>query len=102
MFTALKHPKVVALGEFGLDDGWAKNDDTKFAIQQRIFKQQISLAIEAKKPMVLHIRGFNALAAAKYILGKSSNKIKFMMIISVHDHFIVVQTDSVLKDWQFL
>ena len=64
------------MGEFGLDDGWAKNDDNKFAIQQRIFKQQVSLAIEAKKPMVLHIRGFNALAAAKYILGKSSNKIK--------------------------
>ena len=67
-FTALEHPKVVALGEFGLDDFWANGNDYHFVNQQQVFRQQLKLALEAKKPMVLHIRGMNSLAAAKYLL----------------------------------
>ena len=67
-FQALKHPKVVAIGEFGLDDSWCKDSKTVFANQERIFKQHIKLALKTEKPMVLHLRGPNSLALAKEVL----------------------------------
>ena len=60
-FLALKHPKVVAIGEFGLDDIWCKDSKTVFANQEKVFKQHIKLALKTKKPMVLHLRGPNSL-----------------------------------------
>lgn len=50
---ALKHPKVVAVGEIGLDYHYGKeNQDT----QVSLFKQQLSLAITMHKPVVIHTR----------------------------------------------
>src|SRR3989338_4144169 len=53
-----KHPKVVGIGECGLEyfrlpEG--REDEVK-KIQQEIFIQQINLAIELKKPLMIHSR----------------------------------------------
>jgi len=49
-----KHPKVVAIGECGLDVFRRKKDD--LPRQKDIFKQQIELAIELGKPLMIHCR----------------------------------------------
>lgn len=46
-------PKVVAIGETGLDYFYA--DDTK-ALQQSCFEQQIALAVDVSKPLIVHTR----------------------------------------------
>ncbi|MDL3987404.1 TatD family hydrolase [Shewanella xiamenensis] len=46
-------PKVVAIGETGLDYFYA--DETK-ALQQQCFEQQIALAVEVDKPLIVHTR----------------------------------------------
>ena len=53
----LKHPKVVALGEIGLD--YYRNLSPK-DIQRNAFRQQIRLALEANKPIVVHDREAHA------------------------------------------
>jgi Tat protein secretion system quality control protein TatD with DNase activity len=66
--VAMKHPRVVALGEFGLDDGWADGNDYVFYKQQEIFRRHFILALKLNKPVVLHIRGPNSMLAARYIM----------------------------------
>ncbi|MEE2026231.1 putative metal-dependent hydrolase YcfH [Shewanella oneidensis] len=46
-------PKVVAIGETGLDYFYA--DETK-SLQQQCFEQQIALAVEVNKPLIVHTR----------------------------------------------
>ena len=46
-------PKVVAIGETGLDYFYA--NETK-ALQQSCFEQQIALAVDVKKPLIVHTR----------------------------------------------
>ncbi len=48
-----KHPKVVAIGETGLDffRDWCPKDD-----QYRWFRAQIELALEVDKPIIIHSR----------------------------------------------
>lgn len=46
----LSHPKVVAIGEVGLDATAAAADDD----QEIALRQQIRLAVEARKPLILH------------------------------------------------
>lgn len=48
----LKHPRVVALGEIGLDYHW----DIEKPLQQRAFEEQLQLANELDMPVVIHDR----------------------------------------------
>lgn len=49
----LKHPKIIAVGEIGLDYYWDKSQVER---QKEIFEKQILLAKEAKKPVLVHDR----------------------------------------------
>ena len=51
--TMLNHPKVVALGEIGLD---YYRDRSPRDIQREAFRQQIRLARETNKPIIVHDR----------------------------------------------
>lgn len=48
-----KHPKVVAIGEMGLDYHWDKSPKD---IQKEVFRKQIRLAKKVKLPIVIHNR----------------------------------------------
>ncbi|WP_416829545.1 TatD family hydrolase [Ectobacillus polymachus] len=47
------HPKVVALGEMGLDYHWDKSPKE---VQQEVFRKQIRLARKVKLPIIIHTR----------------------------------------------
>jgi TatD DNase family protein len=48
-----KHPKVIAWGEIGLDYFY---DHSPREVQQRLFRDQMDLAKEAKLPIIIHCR----------------------------------------------
>src|SRR5687768_10823052 len=50
-----KHPKVVAIGEIGIDYYWVKESD-KRAYQREVLKRQLAFAKEMNKPVILHMR----------------------------------------------
>ena len=52
----IKHPKVVAIGECGLD--WRANNGKEK--QKELFIKQIELAIDVDKPLVIHCRDAHA------------------------------------------
>lgn len=49
----LSHPKVVGIGEIGLDYHW---DITHKDVQKKVFRKQIELAIDRNLPVVIHER----------------------------------------------
>jgi TatD DNase family protein len=49
----LAHPKVIAVGEIGLDYYWQPFDKD---LQQRVFVRQMEIARDAGKPIVIHTR----------------------------------------------
>jgi TatD DNase family protein len=53
LLDLLRHPKVVAIGEFGLD--YFRMQNTKEQ-QDYLFRQQLELAKETRKPIVIHCR----------------------------------------------
>lgn len=52
--TLCRHPRVIAVGEIGLDYYWAENPPREF--QQEIFRQQLALAREEGLPAIVHDR----------------------------------------------
>ncbi len=50
--------KILAIGEIGLDYYWVKEKD-KQAIQRAVLKQQLQLAQEVNKPVIIHMREEN-------------------------------------------
>jgi TatD DNase family protein len=53
-----KRPKVVAIGEIGIDYYWVKEND-KRAFQREALKQQLQFAKEINKPVIIHMREEN-------------------------------------------
>lgn len=49
------HPKVVAVGEIGLDHYWVK-EEAKLKFQREILKRQLAFASEIGKPVIIHLR----------------------------------------------
>ncbi len=47
------HPRVVAIGETGLDAHW---DYTPFAVQEQLFNQHLDLAQQCGLPFIIHMR----------------------------------------------
>ncbi|MBI5963578.1 MAG: TatD family hydrolase [Chloroflexi bacterium] len=52
------HPKVVAIGEIGIDYYWVKEND-KRAFQREVLKSQLAFAKEINKPVIIHMREEN-------------------------------------------
>src|SRR3989344_1252651 len=50
-----RHPKVVAIGEIGLDY-YRTPDEEQQRIQKARFQEQISLAVRLNKPLIIHCR----------------------------------------------
>lgn len=48
-----KHPKVIAIGEMGLDYHWDKSPKD---VQKEVFRKQIQLAKKVKLPIIIHNR----------------------------------------------
>jgi TatD DNase family protein len=77
----LMHSKVIALGECGLDYFHIKefegNKDAEVDRQHRLFMEQIELAVECNKPLMLHGRpdeGMDAYEDMLYILKNAKEK----------------------------
>ena len=56
--------KIVAIGEIGLDYYWIKESE-KRAYQREILQQQLNLASEVNKPVIIHLREENNMDAGK-------------------------------------
>ncbi|MCC7118897.1 MAG: TatD family hydrolase [Anaerolineales bacterium] len=52
------HPKVVAIGEIGIDYYWVKEKEAR-AFQREALKQQLAFAKEMHKPVIIHMREEN-------------------------------------------
>ena len=51
------HPKIVAIGETGLDYYW---DKSNIELQKQVFKEHIRLALELNLPLIVHNRDAHA------------------------------------------
>lgn len=54
----LSEPKVVAVGEIGLDYYWEENPPRPF--QQEVFRRQLEMAVSLEKPVIIHDRDAHA------------------------------------------
>ncbi|XP_067120085.1 putative deoxyribonuclease TATDN2 [Centruroides vittatus] len=54
LLKALVHPKVVALGEIGLD--YSSRNSCQPSIQRKVFQKQLKIAVSKNLPLVIHCR----------------------------------------------
>ncbi|XP_064487368.1 uncharacterized protein LOC135399566 [Ornithodoros turicata] len=54
LIQALQHPKVVALGEIGLD--YSHKNSCNHDVQKSVFRRQLCLALQFQLPIVIHCR----------------------------------------------
>ena len=71
LIEQLKHPKVVGIGECGLDFYWDKEHVEQ---QIKVFQRQIELSLELDKPLIIHMRDaaeatYNVLSEYKGLKG---------------------------------
>lgn len=89
----LEHPKVVALGECGLDYFHIKDLEDKekdIVRQKKLFEEQIELAVECGKPLMLHGRPYEGMDAYEDMLHILSNaKAKYGDRLRGNAHFFV-------------
>ena len=52
----MRHPKVVAIGEIGLDYYWSAPGSASRAQQEPVFRRQLQLAASANMPVIIHTR----------------------------------------------
>lgn len=52
------HPKIVAVGEIGIDYYWVKEEDKRL-FQREVLKKQLAFAESIRKPVVIHMREEN-------------------------------------------
>lgn len=57
--TQKKHQKLVAIGEIGLDTSYSRNGETT-SIQNKVFKEMLSVAEKTALPVIIHSRGATA------------------------------------------
>jgi TatD DNase family protein len=73
---AARHPKVVAIGETGLD---YYRDYAPHSDQRRAFEAQIELAREVGKPLVIHVRAAEAVDDALATLAARADGVRVVM-----------------------
>ena len=84
----LDHPKVVAIGECGLDFYYDSDNKER---QIEIFREQIELSIKFKKPIIIHSRG----ARECIDIIKSYNE-------NINEFFIVlVEVSAKQRDYEY-
>ncbi|HBD25172.1 MAG: hypothetical protein A2566_01940 [Candidatus Zambryskibacteria bacterium RIFOXYD1_FULL_40_13] len=80
-----KNPKVVSIGETGLDYYRLKSKDENLKkVQKKIFESQIDLSLSVSKPLMLHVRGskgsqdayYDALEILEHYHSTSGDKLK--------------------------
>jgi len=93
----LKHDKIVALGEIGLDESWYKRGGVTKSDQMKAFKAQIDMAVtfETKKPIVIHLRGDQSVEDAYEILRESG----LSRQRRIHMHCIGATKMTVIQKW---
>ncbi len=84
-----QHPKVVAIGECGLDYYRPENSESVKGPQKGVFEQHIALAAELDKPLMVHIRSskgtMNAYEDAIEILTQA--KARYGNVVRGNSHF---------------
>lgn len=56
--SLVEHPKVVAIGEIGIDYYWVK-EEQKRTFQREVLKKQLAFARAVNKPAIIHMREEN-------------------------------------------
>jgi len=82
----ITNPKVVAIGEIGLDYYWRTDNKAK---QIEVFKRQLDMAIKYNKPVVIHARNSNS--EVYDILASYDNKLSIILHCYSGDEVITVK-----------
>jgi TatD DNase family protein len=101
----LRNPRVVAVGETGLDFHY---DHSPRNEQRRAFEAQLALAIEYAKPAVIHARDADAEVAAileahpgvTAILHSFSSGMSLLRAGLVHRHYVSFSGMVTFKNWR--